>query len=215
MKVGKINEFLGSALIFVGVTRVVIIFGALLSSISVLSGGKYNIDNDFYLTISEIIAMIEIIVIITCLIMFFINKKKQTGVTKGYLYALFAFLIEIFLVFPLINFFVVIYACMQYIKAGNRVKEDNFNYLPQNKKIGGAKADWFYSESNIKNTEKELLKLQKNKEKIDEEIKEWKELVNMGEITEEVFLQETKKLTEKSKNLEEQISKYNLLNKNN
>ena len=211
MKTKNINEILGNLLIVIGASKIVMVFLILIGGIGILSGSSSIDYSETYEKIANIIGTAEVITIIACIVMLIINNKKQTGVTKGYKYALQAALTELLNIIPILNIFVGILVCMQYIKAGNRIKIDNSNYYPAQKdKAMLARSDWFYSESeNNEKLKKELFKYTQKKEKIDEEIAAWRELVNIGEITEEIFLQETKKLTEKSKELEEQINRYN------
>ena len=66
-----------------------------------------------------------------------------------------------------------------------------------------------FTENDSKNhTDKEISKLIKKKEKIDNEIMGWKKLTKTGEITEEIYIQATSELMEKSKKMEEQINMH-------
>lgn len=212
MKIKNLNDFFGNLLIIVGVAKEIMIFFVLIGTIGMISGTS-NANIDIYTNLKNILVLAELTVAIASVVMLIKNNKKETGVTTGYKYAIIALLIEILNIFPIIGILIAIAVGMQYIKAGVRVKSDNDKYYPPKvDKEMLERSDWFYSEHNGK-IEKELLRLKQKKEKIDEEILAWENLLTTREITEEIFVQETQKLREKSKNLETQINRYNLLNK--
>lgn len=210
MKIKNINEIFGNILIGFGALRILIIFIALLSAISIISGNNSApiINQDT----SAIIAILELVLIICSIVMLIKNSRRQTGVTKGYTYALLAFLMELLTSISMIGIFIGIMEGMQLIRAGSKIKSDNSNFYPQNKKIENIineNNNLSFTENDSKNhTDKEISKLIKKKEKIDNEIIGWKELTKTGEITEEIYIQATGELMEKSKKMEEQINMY-------
>ncbi len=210
MKIKNINEIFGNILIGFGVLRILIIFIALLSAISIISGNNSApiINQDT----SAIIAILELVLIICSIVMLIKNSRRQTGVTKGYTYALLAFLMELLTSISIIGIFIGIMEGMQLIRAGSKIKSDNSNFYPQNKKIENIineNNNLSFTENDSKNhTDKEISKLIKKKEKIDNEIMGWKKLTKTGEITEEIYIQATSELMEKSKKMEEQINMH-------
>lgn len=210
MKIKNINEIFGNILIGFGVLRILIIFIALLSAISIISGNNSVpiINQDT----SAIIAILELVLIICSIVMLIKNSRRQTGVTKGYTYALLAFLMELLTSISIIGIFIGIMEGMQLIRAGSKIKSDNSNFYPQNKKIENIineNNNLSFTENDSKNhTDKEISKLIKKKEKIDNEIMGWKKLTKTGEITEEIYIQATSELMEKSKKMEEQINMH-------
>lgn len=207
MKIKNINETLGNILIIFGALKILIIFILLLSAISLISG-----DNNWHIINQDtgaIIAILELFLIICSIIMLIKNLRRKTGVTKGYIYALLAFLMETFTSTFMIGIFIGIMEGMQLIRAGIKIKSDNSNFYPQNEKIINENNNLFFAENDSKDhTDKEISKIIKKKEKIDNEIMEWKELTKTGEITEEIYIQATSELMEKSKKMEEQINMY-------
>lgn len=210
MKIKNINEIFGNILIGFGALRILIIFIALLSAISIISGNNSApiINQDT----SAIIAILELVLIICSIVMLIKNSRRQTGVTKGYTYALLAFLMELLTSISIIGIFIGIMEGMQLIRAGSKIKSDNSNFYPQNKKIENIineNNNLSFTENDSKNhTDKEISKLIKKKEKIDNEIMGWKKLTKTGEITEEIYIQATSELMEKSKKMEEQINMH-------
>ena len=132
MKIKNINEIFGNILIGFGVLRILIIFIALLSAIIIISGNNSApiINQDT----SAIIAILELVLIICSIVMLIKNSRRQTGVTKGYTYALLAFLMELLTSISIIGIFIGIMEGMQLIRAGSKIKSDNSNFYPQNKR---------------------------------------------------------------------------------
>ena len=135
--------------------------------------------------------------------MIIINMKKQPGVISGYLLGIGALLLEILLP-SLILFFV---ECGMYMRAGIKIRNKNTVYELENKtsqrKI--KKTDWFYANDNEQDENKNQNEIRKQKKikKIDEEILEWKNLLETGEIDELTCNQEIEKLTKKKEKIEE------------
>ena len=133
MKISSINEILGNSIIAYGTIRIILSFMLLISTISMLLGNDASIDtlNDM----TDIVNAVGVIIIMGCLIMLIVNKKKNTGVVKGYVITLVVVLINEILPYSFpIGVFINIIISMQYVKAGNRVKRDNEKYYPRNKK---------------------------------------------------------------------------------
>lgn len=202
MKIGNINEILGNILITYGVIRIIILFIALINAIGIMLGNGIN-NTDMLENITDITSIVGGITIIGCLIMLIINKKKNTGVVKGYTISLIVSLIDMIFstnVLMVMGIFISILICMEYIKAGDKIKKDNYNYFPKNQSSN--RAEWFFADNpNNDNTNKEFEKLEKKRRKLKEEIEGWKNLLDTGEITKEMYDQATEELVKKLQNL--------------
>lgn len=193
MKISNINEMFGNALLAYGVIKIVFVFIALINAIGILIGtGSGSNIVEVIESVSNILSVVWIIIIIGSLIMLIINKKNDTRVTKGYTTALVTGVIET--IIPsiyLIDIFINIFICMEYIKSGKKIKEDNGNYYSNNNlsnKTIAKKSEWFYSDStDNKNRDKELEKIEKERMQIQEEIEGWHNLLETEEITKEMY----------------------------
>lgn len=213
ISIKKVNEFFGYTLCIVGISKIVLIILVLLkvsSNLVSIFNGEY-IETDSYQMISTIIGSAQLILAVSSIVMIIINIKKQPEVITGYLWGLGALSIE-FITPPIMLIFVIFAECGIYIKAGCKIRDKSLGYDRKNKttKKMVQNTEWFYADKNEqdnKNKQNEIniqneSKRQKKIAKLEEEICEWKKLLDSGQIDEETYKKETDKLILKKSNRE-------------
>lgn len=198
MNVKKVNGILGYAFFIVGILKILLVILVLLQFSSGLTamfyGGSVSFAN--YTTFSQMIGLMQILLAIASIIMIILNAKNQPKVIPGYLWGLGAVLIE-YITPSMLYFYVVFAECGMYMKAGIKIRNKNLNYKDfstNNQKLA-KNTEWFFSDENQQIDIKE----EKRKAKVEEELYEWKKLLDSGEIDEETYNEETNKLIEREK----------------
>ena len=141
--------------------------------------------------------------------MLIVNIFKGPEVAPGYGKSIGAFILCIIgeLFSNLLGYGILIFASGVYIKAGKDIRENNFKYVKDTKRIKKVEENtgWFYDKvQDISNDPKK----QKKIAKINEEIDGWKQLLDSGEIDEQTFNTEKDRLTKKLKNLGANVETY-------
>ena len=213
MSLRGINNIFGWGFIIIGALRVLMIFLAILAIFSNLSaiysgGAVSSIDN--VSTLSTCIGFVQILLGLCSIVMFIINIFKGPEVVSGYGKAIGAFILCIIgeMFSNLLGFGIIIVASGIYVKAGIDIRENNFKYIKDTKKAKKVEENtgWFYDE--VQDTSNDPKK-QKKIAKLNEEINEWKQLLDSGEIDEQTFNGEKDVLIKKLKNLGANVEKYN------
>ena len=75
-------------------------------------------------------------------------------------------------------------------------------FKPKTSKKTIKNTEWFYNNQNTQNSQNDVKK-QKKIEKIEKELYEWKQLLDSGEIDEEIYNAETNRLIEKERRINE------------
>lgn len=135
--------------------------------------------------------------------MILLNMTNNPKVIPGYLLGLGALLIELFT--PSMLYILVLFAeCGMYMKAGSKIIRENssFEIKTPKKKKPNPNTEWFYSAQSSQKAKNE-----KKISMLEEELKEWKQLLDAGQVDEESYDFETNKLNEK-------INKLKKLNNN-
>ena len=195
MSVKKFNELFANIYIVTGLLKAVfcfaVFFKMITNVISIFNGGGWDYNN--FLEVSNIIGFLQFFLIIVSIVMVFVNIERIPGVIPGYLFGLLPPLIEIFTP-TFIYVYVVFPNCCLYISAGYKIKRKNSDGRTEiktsRKKIRNT--NWFY-----KDNSKQIEKMERNKLMAEKEIEEWKELLASGEIDEETYNLEEKRLQEK------------------
>ncbi len=205
MNLKTVNEIFSYGLLAVGALKfilAILVLMQVLTNMNYIFAGGY-INTYDYSKFSVIIGGAQIILAVGSIIMIFVNIKELPEVIPGYLWGLGAILIE-FITPSFIYLFVLGAECGMYVKAGNKIRDKNArykkNYKPKRQK--NRKVEWFYNEPNEKRQQEELKK-QKRMQKLEEELQGWKELLESGEIDEETYNQETNRVIEKKRKLNE------------
>ena len=87
-----------------------------------------------------------------------------------------------------------------YARSNNEIYKDEFK--PKTSKKTIKNTEWFYNNQNTQNSQNDVKK-QKKIEKIEKELYEWKQLLDSGEIDEEIYNAETNRLIEKERRINE------------
>lgn len=210
MNLKKTNEIFGYALFTIGALKILLIILVLLkltTNLNSIVNGE-NVNSDYYPTLSTTIGAAQIILAVGSIIMIIVNIKKQPEVITGYLWGLGALLIE-FITPSIISFYAIFVECCMYMKAGNKIRNKNsissIEHKTSKKIIKNT--EWFYSDQNEENEEMEIKK-RKRIEKLEEEIYGWKQLLDLGQIDEATYNEETSKLIEKEKRRSEREKRY-------
>lgn len=199
----RTNEIFGCAFYVLGISKALLVFFVLLKAFTnisiVLNGGE--IKNEYFPTLTNAVSYLELVLLIGSIVMMIINIKKQPETIKGYLWGLGAISLE-FILPSIMMAFALFAQCSMFIKAGNKIRKGSFNYNQENKttKKMIKNTEWFYSNGNHEN-EKEQIKKEKKKAKIQQEIEGWKQLFYEGQINEETCNQEINRLKEKEKRI--------------
>ena len=203
MNLKTVNDLFGYGFFGIGASKIIftiLLFMRMFTNVNVAFNGGYGGDYGYYPIFSVIIAWIQIIVTIGAVIMIFVNMKRQLELIPGYLLGIGATLLE--LITPSgIAIFVLFTECGMYMKAGNIIKKRNLEskYIHKTSKKMIKNTEWFYSEQSKQNEQNEQVNIKKQKriEKLKKELEEWKQLLDIGEIDEETYNQETSKLIER------------------
>ena len=178
---------------------IILIFLQMFTNINIALRGGDGTDYGYYPILGLILGGVELFLAIGSVIMIFVNSTTHPSVIPGYLCALGAVLLELILSSTFIYILVVFLECGLYVKAGQKIVNDNEKYKEEYAHKTGPKPknpEWYYGKKNEQNeyvsTEK-----QKRMEKLEKELGEWKQLLDDGEIDEETYNQETSKLIEK------------------
>lgn len=206
MNIKTVNEIFGYGLFGIGALKIVftiLVFFQMITNVNIALNGGDGTDYGYYPTFSVILGGAQILLAIGSIIMILVNSTIQPKVIPGYLWGLGAILIE--LIIPSSLYIFVLFAeCGMYMKAGQKIRSNNEIYKdefkPKTSKKTIKNTEWFYNNQNTQNSQNDVKK-QKKIEKIEKELYEWKQLLDTGEIDEEIYNQETSKLIEKEKKL--------------
>ena len=199
----RVNEIFSYAFYVLGASKILLIFLVLLKAFTnisvILNGGV--VKNEYFPTLTTALGHLELTLLFGSVVMIFINIKKQPETIKGYLWGLGAISLE-FVLPSIMMFFALFAQCRMFVKAGSKIRKGSFNYSQENKttKKMIKNTDWFYSNENQQD-KKVQIKQEKKKTKIQEEIEGWKQLFNDGQIDEETFNQEIKRLKKKEERI--------------
>lgn len=203
----KTNNLFGWGLLIVGVAKIVIVVIAIFLMFSIISsifeGGDYSYVSTLlkYSIASELIGGVQLVLAICSVVMLIICFIKCPKVAGGYAIGIGAYCFNLFSeMFFSGLWLLIMIACVgvMYIKAGNKIREDNEKYVKDAKKTTNYlnNTKWFYDKE-ISNP-----KLQKKIEKLNDEINEWKQLFDMGEIDENTYNEEKNKLVQRIEQLQ-------------
>ena len=193
----KVNSFFGHALFFIGALKIIfsllIIVQLFININSIFNGGSYGFR--YFPIFSLLIGLTQLI-----------NMTNNPKVIPGYLLGLGALLIELFT--PSMLYILVLFAeCGMYMKAGSKIIRENSSFEIKSTKTSikenpSKNTEWFYSAQSSQKAKNE-----KKISMLEEELKEWKQLLDAGQVDEESYDFETNKLNEK-------INKLKKLNNN-
>lgn len=196
----KINYFCGYAFFLFGILRIIIVLMGLVlvgNTVINLSEGSTNfISYELFGIIATILGLFQILLGIISILMIFLNKKDNSEVISGYLYALGAFLLGF-----ISSVFTVFFEASLYMKAGSKIIKTTSREIKTNNKE--ANAEWFYNRENrdfFSEKNDNIIwetKNEKRNEKILEEIYGWRDLMDSGEIDEETYNEMKDKLLKK------------------
>lgn len=208
MLLKTVNNIFGYGLVGVGISKIIftiLIFLQMFTNVNSVLNGSTNINYEYYPTFTIILGSVQLFLALGSIIMLILNIVKYPKLIPGYLLGLLAILIE-FITPSFLYIFFVFAECGIYIKAGYKIINNNENYnntflkSKTNKKLI-KNSEWFFDDKNIQvNTQKEK-NIQKKIQKIDQEIYEWKQLLDSGEITEDIYNEEKNRLIEKKKKI--------------
>lgn len=208
MNIKTVNEIFGYGLFGIGALKIVftiLVFFQMITNVNIALNGGDGTDYGYYPTFSVILGGAQILLAIGSIIMILVNSTIQPKVIPGYLWGLGAILIE--LIIPSSLYIFVLFAeCGMYMKAGQKIRSNNEIYKdefkPKTSKKTIKNTEWFYNNQNTQNSQNDVKK-QKNIEKIEKELYEWKQLLDSGEIDEEIYNAETNRLIEKERRINE------------
>lgn len=208
MDIRTVNEIFGYGLFGLGALKIVftiLVFLQMFTNVNIALNGGDGTNYGYYPIFSIILGGAQILIAIGSIIMILINMTKQPAVIPGYLWGLSAILIE--LITPSSIYIFVLFAeCGMYMKAGLRIRSNNETYKnefrPKTSKKVIKNTEWFYNNQNMQNSQNDVKK-QKRIEKIEKELYEWKQLLDSGEIDEEIYNAETNRLIEKERRINE------------
>lgn len=208
MNIKTVNEIFGYGLFGIGALKIVftiLVFFQMITNVNIALNGGDGTDYGYYPTFSVILGGAQILLAIGSIIMILVNSTIQPKVIPGYLWGLGAILIE--LIIPSSLYIFVLFAkCGMYMKAGQKIRSNNEIYKdefkPKTSKKTIKNTEWFYNNQNTQNSQNDVKK-QKKIEKIEKELYEWKQLLDSGEIDEEIYNAETNRLIEKERRINE------------
>ena len=202
MSLKTVNGIFGYGFYAVGAFKsifTVLIFLQMFTNINIALNGGDGTNYGYYPTLSLILGGAQFFLAIGSIVMILVNSTTHPSVIPGYLWASGAVLLELILSSTFIYILVVFLECGLYVKAGQKIVNDNEKYKDEYAHKTGPKPknpEWYYGKKNEQNeyvsTEK-----QKRMEKLEKELGEWKQLLDDGEIDEDTYNQETSKLIEK------------------
>lgn len=210
MNLKSVNHFFGNALFVVGASKLIlliIIFFQMFTNVNSVLNGR-EIDYTLSSNLSAVLAIAQIVLAIICIIMIVVNTSAQSETISGYFLGLVAFSINFLSFSFIINLFLIFSQSSLYMKAGKKVLENNETTIvtqrPSRKLLKST--NWFYaseSDSNkkIEKAKKLEMKKQMKIEKLEQEIIEWKELLDSGEIDENIYNDEIARLNKKIEEL--------------
>ena len=206
MNLKTANGIFGYGFYALGVFKCIymmLLFLQMFTNINIALRGGDGTNYGYYPILALILGGAEFFLAIGAVIMIFVNSTTHPSVIPGYLCAIGAVLLELILSSTFIYLLVVFLECGLYVKAGQKITNDNDEYAHRT----GPKPknpEWYYGKKNEQNeyvsTEK-----QKRTEKLEKELGEWKQLLDDGEIDEETYNQETSKLIEKVRKKNERV----------
>lgn len=204
----KVNSFFGHALFFIGALKIIfsllIIVQLFININSIFNGGSYGFG--YFPIFSLLIGLTQFIIGAGSILMILLNMTNNPKVIPGYLLGLGALLIELFT--PSMLYILVLFAeCGMYMKAGSKIIRENSSFEIKSTKTSikentNKNTEWFYSAQSSQKAKNE-----KKISMLEEELKEWKQLLDAGQVDEESYDFETNKLNEK-------INKLKKLNNN-
>ena len=208
MNIKTVNEIFGYGLFGIGALKIVftiLVFFQMITNVNIALNGGDGTDYGYYPTFSVILGGAQILLAIGSIIMILVNSTIQPKVIPGYLWGLGAILIE--LIIPSSLYIFVLFAeCGMYMKAGQKIRSNNEIYKdefkPKTSKKTIKNTEWFYNNQNTHNSQNDVKK-QKKIEKIEKDLYEWKQLLDSGEIDEEIYNAETNRLIEKERRINE------------
>lgn len=201
MNLRKTNEVFGYMHFIVGALKIlvlILILSKLFSNLSIIySGGEADLN--YYSELTILVGWMEIILAVSSVIMIIINIKYHPKVINGYLLGLGAVLCEF--IFPkILAIFSIFIQSGLYMKAGTMIRKNNLDYsydykptTKTTKKIIRNTEDYYSS------NEKEQvdIKEEKRRMKLEKELNEWKQLLDLGEVDETTYTNEINKLKKK------------------
>lgn len=200
MNVSKANSVMGYGLMLVGAAKailIILIFSKITMKLSLLLSGL-NLTTIYFPTFSSVIMYCQIALCIGAMIMAMINYSVQEELVTPYLATLGAFLLDIIMP-SILAIIVIFFSCYIYFKSGNtilRLNTDKGAEKRYNKKLK-KRTEYFYSgKRKNKLTNQEQIEL--IKADIKNEIQEWKNLLDSGEIDLESYNQEIERLNKKA-----------------
>ena len=208
MLLKTVNNIFGYGLVGVGVSKIIftiLIFLQMFTNVNSVLNGSTNINYEYYPTFTIILGGLQLFLALGSIIMLILNIAKSPKVIPGYLLGLLAILIE-FIIPSFLYIFFVFAECGIYIKAGYKIINNNENYnntflkSKTNKKLI-KNSEWFFDDKDIQGNIQKEKNIQKKIQKIEQEIHEWKQLLDSGEITEEIYNEEKNRLIEKKKKI--------------
>ena len=213
MSIRKLNEIFGYGLFVVGALKLllaVLVILQLGTNIAAIMNGE-NINTDTYANFSMTVALAQIILALGSIIMIFVNSKSNPEVITGYLLGLGAIMLE-FITPSFLTIFMVFVQCGMYMKAGTKITNKNLSYKSEQRtsKKMIKNTDWFYSERKEQKERSEQIEIQaqKRKAKLENELREWNELLELGEIDEATYNEETNRLIEKERKRTERMTRF-------
>lgn len=209
MNLKNANGFFGYGFFALGTLKslfTILIFFQMFTNINIALNGGDGTNYGYFPAFSLIIGGIQFFLLIGSIIMIFINLTTRPKVILGYLLGLGAALLEVIVGSSIFYFLIVFAECGMYLKAGQKIINNNKIYkdefVPKKRKKSKS-SEWYYEKRNEQN-EYENIKKQKGIEKLEKELEEWKQLLDVGEVDEETYNQETNSLIEKVKKKNEQ-----------
>lgn len=194
MNIKRVNDFFSYVYIATGIFKAFFILLLFLKMgtniISIFNGGSWDYDN--FDIVSNLIGFLQFFLLIGSIVMILLNIQRIPEVIPGYLYGLLPALIEIF-VPSFIYLYIVLPNCGLYISAGYKIMRKNSDgrtiIKTSKKKIKNT--DWFYRDDS-----KEKERKERDKVDAEKEIDEWKQLLDSGEIDEEIYKAEESRIQE-------------------
>lgn len=172
----------------------------MFTNVNIALNGGDGTNYGYYPTLSLILGGAQFFLAIGSIIMIFVNSTTHPSVIPGYLWELGAVLLELITGSMMIIYILVVFLeCGMYVKAGQKIINDNEKYKDEYAHKTGLKPknpEWYYGKRNEQN-EYVSVEKQQRMEKLEKELEEWKQLLDDGEIDEETYNQETSKLIEK------------------
>ena len=203
MHLKTVNGIFGYGYLAVGASKclfTILLLLQMFTNVNIALNGGDGTNYGYYPTVSLILGGAQFFLAIGSIIMIYVNSTTHPSVIPGYLWGLGAVLLELITgSMMIIYILVVFFECGMYVKAGQKIINDNEKYKDEYAHKTGPKPknpEWYYGKRNEQN-EYVSVEKQQRMEKLEKELEEWKQLLDDGEIDEETYNQETSKLIEK------------------